>query len=97
MSTDLLESILNLLDQLEDMLILCRHGRVCPNLRGRVRDTTTSMDLLETTMTSTNVFEAILNLVNMVEVILSTNNQEEAVCDLYGCYPALSFSSESLN
>jgi hypothetical protein len=57
----------------------------------------TSTYLLEATMTSANVVEAILNLVDMVEFILSSTNPEEAVSDLYGCYPALSFSSESHN
>jgi hypothetical protein len=98
MLANLLETILNLLDQLEDVLILCRHGGgVRPNLSGRVRGPMTSTDLLEATMTQANVVEAILSLVGIVEVILSSTNPENAVSDLHGCHPALSFSSESHN
>jgi hypothetical protein len=58
----------------------------------------TSTDLLEATITSANVVEAILNLVDiMVEVILSLKTPEEAVSDLYGCYPGLIITSESHN
>jgi hypothetical protein len=42
-------------------------------------------------MTSANVAEAILYLMDMLEVILSSTNPEEAVSNLYGCYPGLRF------
>jgi hypothetical protein len=78
------------------MLILCRHGGVCLNLRDELEATMTSTDLYEATMTSADVVnEDILNLVDMVEVILSSSNPEEAISDLYGCYSALNFSSVS--
>jgi hypothetical protein len=59
--------------------------------------TMTSTDLLEALMISANMVEPILNLVEMVEVVLISTNPEETVSYLYGCYPALSFYSESHN